>query len=175
MPNECAPAPTPPPTPVSPAPPPSLCPEKGGWPGRVADGHEGIVTVYGSRFEQHTGFYQIDWPIVKLRGLGALPSGNSANDGTWTLVGGCGNSNLGKDACKAICMSLSGTTNFYPGTTRACKENNVSYPSEARFIADTCTQKWPQQNRWFAKKATEHCENPLTQCQCHGTMPKCSS
>jgi len=172
MPNECTPAPTPPPTPVPPAPPLPPCPERGGWPGRVADGHEGIVTVYGSRFEQHRGFYQIDWPIVKLRGL---PGGSSANDGTWTLVGGCGNSNLGKDACKAICTSVSGTTNYYPATTQACKENNVSYPSEASFIADTCTQKYSQKNQWYAKQATENCENPLTQCQCHGTMPKCSS
>jgi len=151
MPNECAPAPTPPPTPVSPAPPPSFCPEKGGWPGRVANGHEGIVTVYGNRFEQRTGFYQIGWPIVKLRGLGELPGGNSANDGTWSLVGGCGNGNLGQYACKAICMSLSGTANLDPGTTQDCKAD--IYPSAASSIADTCTQKYSQKNRWYAKEA----------------------
>lgn len=159
--------PTPRPTPKpTPKPPPSLCfsQSRSGWKKKFGNGYGGVDAVWGKKWKQHSGYYQIDWPIVVLSG--------SNRDGTWSLHAGCGNWN-GQDGCNAICRSLSGTS-IKSGWRVPC---GYGYPSAANSIASNCLYKSgpvdSRTNDWSGNYGRTHqCGNPMNHCQCQGYMPR---
>jgi hypothetical protein len=151
--------------------------KKGGWSGIKATAKDsnsgGVVAVYGKRFAQHSGYYQIDWPVVTLKGTRVSGKKGSNQDGTWCLYAGCG-SRIGKDTCHAICRSLTGT-NVKVGWNNCVPLRKKGYPASNKvsgvcIYKDSCCDSKVWSSRYWLARKTPY---PMKHCQCQGKLPTC--
>jgi len=149
---------------------------KGGWPGITATATDsdsgGVVAVYGKKFTQHSGYYQIDWPVVTLKGT-AVSGKKSNQDGTWCLYAGCF-SRIGSDTCHAICRSLTGTNVKKRFVLANCVRKKGYPPSTTTayfgLYKDSCCNSKVWSSRIWLASAMPY---PMKHCQCQGKLPKC--
>jgi hypothetical protein len=129
-------------------------------------GYGGITSVCGYQWTQHSGYYKVAWPIVKL-------SGTNIGSKTVSFHAGCGNTN-GQDGCHAICRSLSnGARTMRPGWDVPCGNG---YPAGADAIAPKCVYKRGpvsnNKNDYSDNYGTsQRCGNPMNWCSCQGNLP----
>jgi hypothetical protein len=144
------------------------CRKKGGWSCRKAKGYGGVVRVYGKKFTQKGVYYQIDWPIVKLKGTN--------QDGVSAVAGGCGDHD-GKRACTAICHSLTGTSMRSGWVDSALRwDPHVGYPAAANNVANhvawAADSKFAENLKWGrANILPSRMGRPMRYCQCDGKLP----
>ena len=91
------------------------------------NGYGGIVSVYGHNFVQKDGYYQINWPLIEVKGANI--------NGTWSIHGTC-NQNKGgyvQNGCNTICRALSSARHV------AWNYCAATFPETAKKLASRCT------------------------------------
>lgn len=125
---------------------------------RPANGWAGVVGVRAKTWTQHSGYYEVKWPLVKLSGTSA--------DGTWALHG-AGHAGF---HCTAVCQALTGTS-----VKSGFQYTLSAYPSGAHKYAKKSVWKGGGANNkkdWNSYHAIASERYPMGNCQCQGTLPK---
>lgn len=129
-------------------------------------GWGGVTKVCGYQWTQHSGYYKIAWPIIKIEGT-------NIGSKMVSLHAGCGNTN-GQDGCHAICRTLSkGQNTIRSGWDVPCGNG---YPSGSNAIAAKCVYKQGPissgKNDYVDNYGTtQSCGNPMNWCSCNGQLP----